>query len=146
MKYLKFLLIIGLINFSFSVFGQNVFPGNLPNEQIPFLRKEEHETKIRLVQPVLQPKIWYNYDIKSMMEDSEHKKKKMFMRQLVADVKIAWYKYLQSAEVVRLYEATQSVLQENLRVSRKLVENQMATKASGGVMPEAFVRRPLNTP
>jgi len=111
-----------------QLLGQNLFPGDLPNEQIPFLRKEEHETKIRLVQPVLQPKIWYNYDIKSLVEESEYKKKKMFMRQLVADVKIAWYKYLQSAEVVRLYEETQSVLQENLRVSRKLVENQMATK------------------
>ena len=110
-----------------QLLGQPLFPGNLPNEQIPFLRKEEHETKIRLVQPILQPKIWYNYNIKSLMEESEEKKKRMFTRQLIADVKIAWFKYLQSTELVRLYEETQLVLQENLRVSRKLVENQMAT-------------------
>ncbi|MFC2088737.1 TolC family protein, partial [Calditrichota bacterium] len=87
-----------------QLIGQPVFPGNLPNEQIPFLRKEEHETKIRLVQPVLQPKIWYNYKIKSLMQESEQKKKRMFMRELVADVKISCYQYLQTAEVVRLYE------------------------------------------
>jgi outer membrane protein TolC len=108
--------------------GQTVFPGNLPNEQIPFLRKEEHETKIRLVQPILQPKIWHNYSIKSLMQESEQTKKRMFMRQLAEDVKIAWYKYLQSEEVLRLYENTQSVLEENLRISQKLVENEMATK------------------
>lgn len=111
-----------------QLLGQAVFPGNLPNEQIPFLRKEEQETKFRLVQPVLQPKIWYNYSIKSLMEKSENEKKKIFMRQLVADVKIAWYKYLQSSEVVKLYEDTKIVLQENLRISQKLVENDMATK------------------
>ena len=111
-----------------QLLNQNVFPGNLQNEQIPFLRKEEHETKIRLVQPILQPKIWYNYEIKSLMEDSEHKKKRMFMRELVADVKIAWYQYLQSTEVLRLYQETKTVLEENLRVSQKLVENNMATK------------------
>jgi len=27
------------------------FPGDLPNEVIPFLREEEHDTKLRLVQP-----------------------------------------------------------------------------------------------
>ncbi len=96
-----------------QLLGQNVFPGNLPNEQIPFLRKEEQETKISLVLPILQPKIWYNYKIKSLMEDSEYKKKKMFMRQLVAEVKTAWYKYLQSAEVVKLYLQTQNLMQEN---------------------------------
>lgn len=108
--------------------GQQVFPGNLPNETIPFLREKEQETKIRLVQPILQPKIWYNYLVKSLMEDSEYKKKRMYMRQLVADVKIAWYNYLQSVEVVELYEKTETVLKENLRVSQKLVENNKATK------------------
>jgi outer membrane protein TolC len=111
-----------------QLLGQPLFPGNLPNEQIPFLRKEEHETKIRLVQPLIQPKIWYNYSIKSLMKKSENEKKKMFIRQLVADVQIAWFKYLQASEVVRLYEETQIILKENVRVSQKLVENEKATK------------------
>ena len=34
-----------------------VFPANLENESIPFLREREQETKLRLVQPVFQPGI-----------------------------------------------------------------------------------------
>ena len=46
---------------------QQVFPENLRNEVIPFLREKEQETKISAVQPIFQPQILYNYKIKSTL-------------------------------------------------------------------------------
>ena len=39
------------------------FPANIPNIKVPFLRKEEQETKVSLVQPIVQPALFYNYSI-----------------------------------------------------------------------------------
>ena len=39
------------------------FPEDVPNQKIPFLREKEHDTRLRLIQPLLQPAIWNNYKI-----------------------------------------------------------------------------------
>ena len=31
------------------------FPENIPNQTVPFLREKEHETRLRLIQPIFQP-------------------------------------------------------------------------------------------
>ncbi|MBN1996079.1 TolC family protein [candidate division KSB1 bacterium] len=111
-----------------ALLGAPLFPGNLANERIPFLREEEHETKVRLIQPVLQPAIYYNHQLKSRMFNVEQASRDVFARRLVADVRSAYYHFIQAQLVVDLYEATQDLLEESLRVSQSLFENQMATQ------------------
>ena len=50
-----------------QIIGGQVYPTNIPNEEINFLRKKEHETKLSLIQPLFQPAIYYNYKIKSKL-------------------------------------------------------------------------------
>ena len=106
---------------------QNVFPADVGVQTFPFLREEEQETKIRAVQPLFKPEIVYNYQIKDRLREIEESGKKVYARQLVAEVKTAYFNYLKSLEIIRFLDRTRELLQENLRVNEKLVENQKVT-------------------
>ncbi len=68
-------------------------PFNFPvleNEIIPFLREEEHETKIRATQMVFQPALYYNQKIKSDLKSIHEYDVNIYKRQLIAEIKIAY--------------------------------------------------------
>lgn len=103
-------------------------PIMLENEQILFMREKEQETKVRLIQPIFQPSIYHNYKIKNYLSKVQQEAKNVFTRQLVADIKTAYFNYLITVEVVNIFKETENLLKENLRVSESLFENQKATK------------------
>ncbi len=106
---------------------QNVFPEDIGTQTFPFLREEEQETKIRAVQPLFKPEIFYNYQIKNRLSEIERAGKDAFALQLVAEVKTAYYNFLKTLEIIHFLERTQELLQENLRVNEKLVDTHKAT-------------------
>ena len=105
------------------------FPESIPNEVIPFLREEEHDTKIRIIQPLFQPAILYNYLIKKNQRDMGIYERNMYGRQLVADIQTAYFNVLKAEEIVTLLNETEKLVQENVRVSEALFENQKVTQA-----------------
>ncbi|MBN2104944.1 TolC family protein [bacterium] len=105
------------------------FPENIPNVSEPFLREKEHETKIRFIQPVFQPGIYHNYKIKQDLLDIERASRNIYARHLVADVKTAYFNYLKAGQIVTLFKETELLLQENLRISQSLFENEKVTQA-----------------
>lgn len=108
--------------------GNPFFPTDLPNERIPFLREEEHETKLRLVQPVFKPGILFNYKIHSDLKETESLSRDLFARQLVAEIKTAYYQYLKTVQILTLLEETRILLGENVRVSRSLFDHDKVTQ------------------
>lgn len=104
------------------------FPQHIPNEEIPFLREKEHETKLHVVQPVFQPAIYFNAKIKKSLTRMEEAKVKAFKRQLTADIKSAYYNYIKTVEVVKLLDETRKLMQENVRVSESLFRNHKRTE------------------
>lgn len=117
------------LNEIFTAMGQppKPFPV-LENESIHFLREEEHDTKIRAVQPVFQPVIYYNYKIKTKMNDMSRFEVDVYKRALIADIKKAYFNYLKTDYLVGVIKETLELLHENLRVSKALHENQKITK------------------
>ncbi len=111
-----------------AILQQNVFPEDIQGETIVFLREEEHETKIRAVQPIFQTDIYYNYKIKDNLQNLEQLSKQAYARLLISDVKSSYYNYLKTLEIVKLLQRTQELLEENLRVNEKLVEIQKSTR------------------
>ena len=105
-----------------------VFPGNLQNEIIPFLRETEHETKLRVVQPVFQPALFYNYRIQSRVGKLQAARVNAFKRQLIMDIKEAYFNYLKTLKIKELLDSTKSLLEENLRVSHSLFKNHKRTE------------------
>jgi outer membrane protein TolC len=117
------------LNQLLGVHGQPpLFPENIPDQKVQFLREEEHDTRVRLVQPLFQPAIWSNYSLKSELNDIEDLKTTIFKRNLVAEIKRAYYNYLKATQVVELYQKIEEVQTENLRVSQSLYAAGTATQ------------------
>lgn len=91
------------------------------------------ETKLRLVQPVVQPALFANYTARESQLEVERAALRVFARQLAADVKSAYFAYAKAVRVVELLDSTQPLLDENLRLSEQLV-------VTGKVTEEAVYR------
>ncbi|RMI02852.1 MAG: TolC family protein, partial [Calditrichaeota bacterium] len=111
--------------------GQGIpprFPTDVENVTIPFLREKEHDTKVRVIQPLVQPALWHNYSLQKHLLEVQRAQKQAFARQLVAEIKTAYFTYLKAVKVVDLFRETETLLQENLRVSESLFRHQKATQ------------------
>ena len=105
-----------------------IFPDtSINNELINFLRPTEHETKLRLVQPIVNTQIWNNYKIKQELINVQKADVDTYRRQLVADIKSAYFSYLKTIELIELLENTTILVNENYRVNQKLFDNHKVT-------------------
>ncbi len=104
-------------------------PGNFPqidNESIEFLPNDYHDTKVRIITPLINAEIYYNRKIKKEMISASQAEINVYKRELIKEIKIAYFRYLQSLKVMDAYQSGFELLDEALRVNKKLVENQMA--------------------
>ncbi len=106
--------------------GQELFP-EIENMEFAFLRTREHETKLRLVQPIIEPDIYYNSRIKRELSQAMKADAEAYRRQLVADIKTAYFNYLKTRSLIQLLDETRVLLEENVRVNEKLYENDKLT-------------------
>lgn len=120
-----------LLNPVYSTLNQLTEAGQFPqvsnvNEQ--FLPDNFHETHFRVIQPLFDPDIFYNYQINRERLAAQGQKKEAFRQELVKEIKTAYFQYIQSEEAKAIYQETRVLLEEVLRVNMRLVENQKATK------------------
>jgi outer membrane protein TolC len=99
----------------------------IDNQQIRFLRPTEQETKIRLIQPVLNPDIYYNSKIREELSFFEEADIDQYRRELIAEIRKAYYNVAMADRILLMLIETRKLLLENLRVNRKLVENDKLT-------------------
>ncbi len=104
----------------------NVFP--MLEDDYYFYRPKEQETKLSVVQPVYNPKVIYNYQIKKEQTQIETANVFIYKRELVKEIKSAYYGYLMTIYLLKLVDETDVLLKENLRVSKSLYENDKVTK------------------
>lgn len=97
------------------------------NQQIRFLRPTEQETKLRLTQPLFNPDIYYNSKIKKELSVFEETDMEQYKRELVAEIKKAWYNAAMAEGLLSMLSETRKLLLENIRVNKKLVENDKLT-------------------
>ena len=106
--------------------GQNLFP-DIENMEFAFYRPTEHETKIRLAQPVIDTKIIYNQKINKELSRAVSADAGVYRRQLVAEIKTAYFNYLKTVKLLQLVDDTRGLLEENVRVNERLFENDVVT-------------------
>ncbi len=106
--------------------GTSMFP-QIENQEFTFLRSREHETKLQVVQPLFNTGLHYNYKIKNELLQASRVDLDMYKRYLVAEIKKAYFNYLQTLRMEELVHETRELLEENLRVSNKLFENHKVT-------------------
>ena len=105
----------------------NLF-SEISNQEFAFLRPKEHETKLRMVQPLLNSSIYYNKKIKENLVAVEKANMETYRRALVADIKTAYYSHLKAVQIREILLNTKELVEENIRVTRVLFENDKLTK------------------
>ena len=99
----------------------------VPNVMYPFLREHEHETKISIVQPIIEPKIYYNHKISKQLSEIQYTDSEAYRRHLIADIQTAYFNYLKTLRIEELLADTKSLLEENVRVNESLFRNDKVT-------------------
>jgi outer membrane protein len=106
--------------------SSSMFPA-VENQQIRFLRPTEQETKIRLVQPLFNPDIYYNSKIRKELSVFEGTDVEQYKRELIAEIRKAYYNAAMTDGIVSMLRETRKLLLENVRVNKKLFENSKLT-------------------
>ncbi len=109
------------------VLGSTIDYTELTSQEFQFYRPKEHETKISIVQPLFNPQIYYNNKIKNYLVKAEKADAETYKRYLVAEIKTSYFNYLKSVQLNQLIDNTRKLLEENVRVNKRLYENDKVT-------------------
>jgi outer membrane protein TolC len=105
-----------------QLIGQERFPTNVA-ATLPF----RQETKLELSMPLFNDALFGARAAARAQRDLVGSGRHAAMRQLAADVQQAWLGYATTVRAVETLEATIPVLEENVRVSERLIQNGQAT-------------------
>jgi outer membrane protein TolC len=105
-----------------QLIGESRFPTNV-NATLPF----RQETKLELIQPLFNDALFGARAAARAQRDLAGATRKGAMRQLAADVQQAWLGYASTVRAVETLEATLPLLDENVRVSERLIGAGQAT-------------------
>lgn len=115
-----------LMNPVYSTLNQmtnsNAFP-TLQNQSVLINPDNFYDVKIHTTMPLLNFEIIYNKRIKNQQTSLQKIELEIYKRELVKDIKIAYYKYLQSKEGIKIYEDALVLVKENQRVNQSLFKN-----------------------
>lgn len=100
---------------------------NLENISTNFLRTREQETTIRAAMPLFNASIIQNQRIQENLSETERIGVEVYKRELVKEVKIAYFNYAKAVQAVALFENTMKLVNENLRTSESLHRNHKVT-------------------
>ncbi|NOR34390.1 MAG: hypothetical protein GQ579_06885 [Bacteroidales bacterium] len=106
--------------------GTESFP-QIENQEFSFYRPTEHETKVSLVQPIFNSDIVQNYKIKKQYAEVARIDVERYKRELIKEITKAYYDYKKAHNLLLLADTSLSLVQENLRVSQKLFDNDKVT-------------------
>jgi outer membrane protein TolC len=105
-----------------QITNSNAFP-QLQNQSILINPNNFYDVKLHTTMPLLNYEIIYNKKIKAQQTTLQKIELEIYQRELVKEIKIAYYKYLQSVEGIRIYENALSIVKENQRVNKSLFKN-----------------------
>ncbi|WP_375586846.1 TolC family protein [Flagellimonas aurea] len=102
--------------------GSDAFPV-LENQSVLINPDNFYDAKIHTTMPLLNFEIIYNKRIKAQQTSLQKIELEIYQRELVKDIKIAYYRYLQSLEGIKIYEDALALVRENQRVNHSLFKN-----------------------
>lgn len=109
--------------------GTNDFP-SLQNQSILLNPHNFYDLKVRTTYPIINAEIAINKKLKSQQYDLQKIEIDVFKRELVKDIKVAYYQYLQATEAIKIYENALVLVNENVRVNNSLYNNQKVNRTA----------------
>lgn len=107
--------------------GSNAFP-QISNVNEQFLPNNFHDTKLRVIQPLFNPEIYFNYKAQKELISVQEAQRRAYENELKYNITTAYFQYLQTEESITIYKKTRTLLVEVLKLNQRLVANDKATK------------------
>jgi len=105
-----------------QITASNSFP-QLKNESILLNPDNFYDAKFRTVLPLVDAEIYYNNKMKKVMITQQQAGVNVYKRELVKEVKFAYYKYYQACKAIDIYTNSLQLVNENIRVNESLLRN-----------------------
>ena len=118
-----------LLNPVYSTLNQLTNSGSFPqveNESEQFLPNDYHTTRLEAAMPLINAEIFYNQKIKKEDINFQQATVNVYKRELIKEIKNAYYKYLQTIQATKIYANTSKLLTDNKSVTEALVNNNMS--------------------
>ncbi len=112
-----------------QITNSNAFP-TLQNQSVLINPDNFYDAKIHTTMPLLNFEIIYNKRIKTQQNSLQRIELEIYKRELVKEIKIAYYKYLQSIEGVKIYQDALKLVKENQRVNQSLFKNEKINRTA----------------
>lgn len=106
----------------------NDFPTDLENVDEQLTPNNFHDTRIYANYPIFNPAIYYNLKAQEQLISVEQAKINAFQIELRKDIKVAYYNYFKTFEVLNILNSSENLLKEVYRFNEKLVKYDKATK------------------
>jgi len=102
--------------------GSNAFP-QLQNQHILLNPDNFYDAKFRTTLPILNAELIYNKRIKAQQVDLQKTEVLLYKRELVKEIKTAYYNYSKAVYATGIYESSLRLVEEGQRINTKLFDN-----------------------
>jgi outer membrane protein TolC len=102
--------------------GTEKFP-QISNAEEQLLPNNFYDVRIRNSVPVINPTLKANRHIKEQEVAIQENELLVYKRELVKDIKTAYYQYLVADRVIGIFESALGVVEQNLRLNQSLLAN-----------------------
>jgi outer membrane protein TolC len=107
--------------------NSSAFP-QVENVNQTFNPNNYYDAKFRTSLPLYNAEISYNTRIRKEQINFQQAEADVYRRELVKEIKFAYYAYMQSREAITILESAVSLAKENLRFNQVLVKNDKAIR------------------
>jgi outer membrane protein len=107
--------------------GKNQFPTDIQNVNVLLAPANFHDTKVSIQYAIYNPEVRYNYLIQKNLLSAQEAKKRVIENELRYSIETAYYQYLKTLEAERILDSSRKVLDELVRLNKKLVANNVLT-------------------
>lgn len=102
--------------------GSNQFP-QIKNVSEQFLPNNFYDVRVRTTYPIYNPDLKYNKQIKEQQIGLSEGEIAIYKRELIKEVKTAYFRYLLALEGAKIFENTTAVVKRGLSVNESLYKN-----------------------
>ncbi|AXY73943.1 TolC family protein [Paraflavitalea soli] len=109
--------------------GSNSFP-QLQNQRILLNPDNFYDAKFRTSLPILNAELSYNKRIKLQQVDFQKSEVLLYKRELVKEIKTAYFKYIKAINAIRIYESSLRLVEEGQRINTALFNNSKVNRTA----------------
>lgn len=120
-----------LLNPVYSTLNSLTKTSNFPmveNQSTQFLPNNFHDTKLRVIQPIFNPDIYFNYKAQKDLVSVQQAQRNAYENELKFNIASSYYQYLETEASLRILHQTRTILLELLKINQRLVANEKATR------------------